>query len=197
MTFAVSPRLACVISVWFQPPLLVLLPAVTQQVMGQREGKLRASAKHACRGSAEWSGSVAQIAAASRVPAEDRPVLPPPLLWLMASRSEEKPRFTSNQFTPVLFREDTQKPLSIFKCLPSIFYCLQLLKSFPVSTVEILAQVFFFYLLCIIFTCLKITTIDYAAVSVSMRPIDVGGGHHFGERTGWTVREWNVWFWAA
>lgn len=61
MTFAVSPRLACVISVWFQPPLLVLLPAVTQQVMGQREGKLRASAKHACRGTAEWSGSVAQI----------------------------------------------------------------------------------------------------------------------------------------
>lgn len=45
----ITPRLACVISVWFQPPLLVLLPAVTQQIMGQREGKLRALAKHACR----------------------------------------------------------------------------------------------------------------------------------------------------
>lgn len=38
---------------------------------------------------------------------------------------------------------------------------------------------------------------DDAAVSVFMCPIDVGRGHHFGERTGWTVREWNVWFWTA
>lgn len=53
------------------------------------------------------------------------------------------------------------------------------------------------YQLCIIFTGLIITTIEYAAVSVFMHPIDVGGGHHFGERTGWTVREWNVWFWTA
>lgn len=57
-----TPRLACVISVWFQPPLLVLLPAVTQQVTGQREGKLRTVAKHACRDTAERSGSVAQLA---------------------------------------------------------------------------------------------------------------------------------------
>lgn len=56
-----NPRLTCVINVWFQPSLLVLLPAVTQQIMGQREGKLRALAKHACKGTAEWSGSVAQI----------------------------------------------------------------------------------------------------------------------------------------
>lgn len=53
-------RLACFISVWFQLPLLVLLPAVIQQVMGQREGKLRALAKRACKGTAEWSRSVAQ-----------------------------------------------------------------------------------------------------------------------------------------
>lgn len=92
-----------------KPPPLVLLPAVTQQVVGQREGKLRTWAKHACKDTAEWSGSVAQPAQrAEHQLSTDAP------LWLRPSRSKEKPHSTSNHFTPVLHREEIKKPLNVF-----------------------------------------------------------------------------------
>lgn len=79
------PRLACVISVWFQPTLLVLLPAVAQQVMGQWEGKLGDLWLN--MHTQAW-GSVTKMH--QRASTEDRRALLLPLLWLMAGWSEEK-----------------------------------------------------------------------------------------------------------
>lgn len=88
----VSPRpppLACVISVPFQPPLSLLLPAVAQQSRESKPGE-RALAKHARAGTAERSGSVAKKIQPSGQPRTDA---------RRSVRSEGRSRSSSDRFT--------------------------------------------------------------------------------------------------